>query len=125
MEYFIVREYKIAINLTHSKSGKELNKGWREDYRIQVNATHAAADSHHGGVQHLIISFNQPVHYSFCNANGASLAGGDGTNTLDIGLTYHQNGNDNIGFGDLVVTSEPGLAITGAVMTCNHDCGQH
>lgn len=97
----------------------------REDYRIQVDAKHAAADSHHGGIQQLIISFNQPVHYISCNGNGASLAGGDGSTTLTISFSYHQNGNDNIGFGDLVVTSEPGLAITGAIMTCNHDCFQH
>lgn len=36
---------------------------------------------------------------------------------LTIKLSYHQNPNDNIGFGDLVVTSDPGLAITGVSIT--------
>jgi len=97
----------------------------REDYRIQVNAAHAATDKHHSGKQTLIISFNQPVEYISCNANGASLAGGNNTNTLEIDMTYHNNASDNIGFGDLVVKSESGLAITGSELTCNHDCGQH
>ena len=96
----------------------------REDYRIQVDAHHDA--KHHSGEQRFIISFNQPVHFSFCNAQGAHVISGDGTSTLEIGLTYHNNFTENIGFGDLVVTSEAGLAITDVKMTyCNKDCGQH
>ena len=95
----------------------------REDYRIQVDAVHAA--KHHGDHQTLVISFNQPVQFSYCNGNGATLAGGDGTSTLRIDFTYHQNQNDNIGLGDLVVTSNDGLAITGAQMICGKTCGQH
>lgn len=87
----------------------------RGDYRIQVNAQHHA--DHTREAQVLTISFNLPVTYVSCNGNGASLANGDGSNTLVINLTYHQNPNDNIGFGDLVVTSEPGLAITGVSIT--------
>ena len=30
---------------------------------------------------------------------------------------YHQNPNDNIGFGDLVVKSDPGLAISSVSVT--------
>ncbi len=97
----------------------------REDYRIQVDAKHAATNNHHSGKQTLIISFNQPVEYVSCNANGAKLAGGNNTSTLTIDLTYHNNANDNIGFGDLVVKSDAGLAITGSELTCNYDCGQH
>lgn len=97
----------------------------REDYCIQVDAKHAADNNHHSGKQTLIISFNQPVEYVSCNANGATLAGGNNSNTLKIDLTYHNNGNDNIGFGDLVVRSDAGLAITGSELTCNRDCGQH
>lgn len=95
----------------------------REDYRIQVDAVHAA--KHHGDHQTLVISFNQPVQFSYCNGKGATLAGGDGTSTLRIDFTYHQNQNDNIGLGDLVVTSNDGLAITGAQMICGKTCGQH
>lgn len=87
----------------------------RGDYRIQVNGQHHA--DHTRQAQVLTISFNLPVTYVSCNGNGASLASGDGSNTLVINLTYYQNPNDNIGFGDLVVTSEPGLAITGVSIT--------
>ena len=61
----------------------------RGDYRIQVNYV----------------------------SGGAGLISGNGTLILTIKLSYHQNPNDNIGFGDLVVTSDPGLAITGVSIT--------
>lgn len=94
----------------------------RQDYRMQVNGVHAAADDHHSGQQTLILSFNQPVEY--VSSNG-TLAGGDNTTSISINYNYHNNGNDNIGLGDVVVKSEPGLACSGAILTCNHDCGQH
>ena len=94
----------------------------REDYRIQVNGVHAAGDGHHSGEQHLFLSFNQPVTYS--SSNG-TLVSGDNTSTIEIKYNYHNNGNDNIGLGDVVVTSGDGLSITGAKLTCNYDCGQH
>lgn len=94
----------------------------RGDYRIQVNGTHAALDGHHSGEQHLIITFNKPVTYS--GSNG-SLVAGNGTNTLDIRFRYHNNGGDSIGMGDVIVVADAGLAVTKAIITCNHDCGQH
>lgn len=94
----------------------------RGDCRLQVNGVHAAADGHHSGEQTLVISFNQPVTYSWSNG---SLAGGDGTETLTIVYNYHNNGNDNIGLGDLIVVANSDLAVTGATLYCNHDCGQH
>lgn len=94
----------------------------RGDYRIQVNGTHAAADGHHSGEQVLSLSFNQPVVYS--SSNGTLLSG-SGTSTIRIKYNYHNNANDNIGLGDVVVTSDPGLALIGYVLTCNYDCGQH
>lgn len=94
----------------------------RGDYRIQVDAEHRAGDSHHSGEQHLFLYFNQPVTYS--SSNG-SLVGGDNTSTIEIKYTYHSNGYDDIGLGDVYVQSEVGLAVTGAKLTCNHDCGQH
>ena len=81
----------------------------RGDYRIQVDAHHNA--DHNSNAQVLHISFNQPVVYKSCNGNGAYLQSGDGTNTLLINLSYWNNHSDNIGFGDLVVESDPGLAI--------------
>lgn len=93
----------------------------RETYVIQFDASHNATD-HHSGKQQLHISFNQPV--TFVRAQG-TLEGGDGTNTLIIGYSYHNNQVDSIGLGDLEVKSAAGLSITGCVLYCNRDCGQH
>ncbi len=87
----------------------------RGDYRIQVNGTHDA--DHTKEVQVLTICFNQPVEYVSCNGNGAKYESGNNTTVLKITLTYHQNSTDNIGFGDLVVKSDAGLAITSVSIT--------
>lgn len=84
----------------------------RGDYRIQVNGHHNA--DHTKEAQTLTISFNQNVTYV---SGGAGILSGDGTPTLKIKLSYHQNPTDNIGFGDLIVTSDAGLAITGVSIT--------
>lgn len=84
----------------------------RGDYRIQVNGQHKS--DHTKEAQVLTISFNQNVTYK---SGGAGLISGDGTTTLKVKLSYHQNPTDNIGFGDLIVTSEPGLTITGVSIT--------
>ena len=84
----------------------------RGDYRIQVNGQHHA--DHTKEAQVLTISFNQNVTYV---SGGARLISGDGTTTLKVNLSYHQNPTDNIGFGDLVVTADAGLAITGVSIT--------
>lgn len=84
----------------------------RGDYRIQVNGKHDA--DHTRESQILTISFNQNVTYV---SGGVGLISGNGTPTLKVKLGYHQNPTDNIGFGDLVVKSEPGLAITGVSIT--------
>ena len=84
----------------------------RGDYRIQVNGKHSS--DHTKEAQVLTISFNQNVTYV---SGGAGLSSGDGTPTLTIKLSYHQNPTDNIGFGDLVVTSDAGLSITGVSIT--------
>lgn len=94
----------------------------RGDYRIQVNGVHAASNGHHSGEQHLFLSFNQSVTYVTSNGE---LTSGDGTSCIEIKYNYHNNGNDNIGLGDVVVKSEPGLSVSSATLTCNYDCGQH
>lgn len=94
----------------------------RGDFRIQVDGRHAAADNHHSGEQVLILSFNKPVDY--VSSNG-TLVSGSGTSSISIEYNYHNNAYDNIGLGDVVVTADAGLAVTGAVITCNYDCGQH
>lgn len=94
----------------------------RGDYRIQVNGIHSASDGHHSGKQVLTLSFNIPVTYK--DSNG-TLVAGDGSNTLKIEYSYHNNGNDNIGLGDVIVEADQGLAVIGSILDCNHDCGQH
>lgn len=94
----------------------------RGDYRIQVDAKHAADDKHHSGKQVLVLSFNMPVTYS--SSNG-TLESGDGSSTLRIAFSYHNNAHDNIGCGDVIVVADAGLAVTNAKMECNYDCGQH
>ncbi len=84
----------------------------RGDYRIQVNGKHNA--DHTKEEQILTISFNQNVTYV---SGGESLISGSGTPTLQVKLKYHQNPSDNIGFGDLIVTADAGLAITGVSIT--------
>ena len=84
----------------------------RGDYRIQVDGKHSS--DHTKEKQVLTISFNQNVTYV---SGGAGLISGNGTPTLKVKLSYHQNPNDNIGFGDLCVTSDAGLAITGVSIT--------
>ncbi|MGN0361462.1 MAG: hypothetical protein ACI4ET_01330 [Bilifractor sp.] len=84
----------------------------RGDYRIQVTGVHQA--DHTKETQWLHISFNMPVTYG---SSGGTLVSGDGTATLLIQYQYHQNPSDNIGLGDLVVTADPGLAITSVSIT--------
>lgn len=92
----------------------------RGDYRLQIDAQHNA--DHTCSAQTLYVTFNQPVTYKYCNGNGATLISGNGTNTLEIGLTYWNNPTDHIGIGDFVVESDEGLAFVSASMTDN---GQH
>ena len=84
----------------------------REDYRIQVDAVHNA--DHTNNAQTLTLSFNQDVTYV---SSQGTLASGQTGRVLVINYTYHNNERENIGLGDVVVTSEAGLAITGASMT--------
>lgn len=93
---------------TASASIHQTPQTGRGDYRIQVNGQHRS--DHTKETQVLTISFNQNVTYV---SGGAGLISGNGTPTLTIRLSYHQNPTDNIGFGDLVVTSDAGLSITG------------
>lgn len=90
----------------------------RGDYRIQVDGVHAG--DHDPSVryaQKLWISFNMNVTYVSCNDKDDNLISGDGTSALEIALSYTQNNTDTIGFGDLIVTADVGLAITGVKIT--------
>lgn len=94
----------------------------RGDYRIQVNGVHAAGNGHHSGNQKLELNFNLPVIYK--GSNG-TLISGSGSSSILIDYYYHNNGNDNIGLGDVIVEAEAGLADPDAALYCNYDCGQH
>ena len=98
--------YTVTTNI-HQKP--ETGRG---DYRIQVDGVHAA--DHTREAQTLTITFNQEVTYS--SSNGTLVGSKTGT-TISIGYTYHQNPNDNIGLGDLVVVSNPGLEVVSAKIT--------
>ena len=85
----------------------------RGDYRIQVDARHDAAD-HNSNKQRLVLSFNQNVEYQ--GSGGEKVGELTVGNTVTIDYSYWNNHTDNIGAGDVIVTSDPGLAITDAVM---------
>lgn len=80
--------------------------GGQGTYRIQVNGIHNA--DHTKEAQTLTITFNQSVKYE--SSQGTLTSAATGT-TLVINYKYHQNPQDNIGLGDLVVTSGAGLVI--------------
>ena len=84
----------------------------RGDYRIQINGIHNA--DHTKESQILVINFNMSVEY--VSSNG-SLISGNGSTALQIKLSYHQNPNDNIGMGDLVVKADSGLSIVSVNIT--------
>ena len=84
----------------------------RGDYRIQINGVHKS--DHTKESQILTISFNIPVEY--ISSNG-SLISGNGSTVLHIRLNYHQNPNDNIGMGDLIVKADSGLSVIGVNIT--------
>ena len=84
----------------------------RGDYRIQLNAVHNA--DHTNNAQILTITFNQDVKY--VSSNG-SLGFGDNTSTLTVNFGYYQNGCDNVGLGELVVTANEGLEVVRVLLT--------
>ena len=84
----------------------------RGDYRIQINGKHTS--DHTRDKQILTVEFNQPVTFKWSQG---TLIGGDGSAIIEIELYYHQNPNDNIGFGDLTVESDPGLEILSVNIT--------
>ena len=97
-----------------------------EVYVIQVDGKHAAADGHHSSERSVIINFNLPVSYVSSNAKEVS---GDGTTSLKLVYVdgyngaYHNNGEDNIGLGQLKIKADAGLAIVSVGTDyCNHVC---
>lgn len=95
-------------------------EGGRTNYCIQVNAAHDA--DHHGTAQILTLHFNLPI--SYVSSNGSYMSG-NGTTELKIAYAYHANFTENHGLGDVYVTADAGLSITGASLACNTICAQH
>ena len=62
----------------------------------------------------LTINFNMPVEYVASNGN---LINGNGSAVLQIKFTYHQNPNDNIGMGDLIIKADSGLSVVSVNIT--------
>lgn len=84
----------------------------RDTYCVHVEGEHHA--DHTREAQTLTLTFNQPVTYS---SSKGTLAGADTGTMLVINYGYHQNPTDNIGLGDVYVTSDAGLAVTGVSIT--------
>jgi hypothetical protein len=106
--------YTVEANITQSP---EVGRG---TYVIHASARHAA--SHHSGIQTLTLTFNQVVTFVKCSASHDSVSG-SGSASLVITYSYHNNGGDYIGLGDIEVIADAGLAIMGADLDCNQDCG--
>lgn len=82
------------------------------EYRIQVNARHNA--NHSNNKQIVTILFNQPVNYKY---SSGILKSGNNTSKIILEYNYFQNPKDNIGFGDLVIDSNPNLSIESVIIT--------
>lgn len=90
----------------------------RSDFRIQLNAHHA--DDHTCTTETLTITFNQPVTFKECYGDGAAYQSGNGTNTLVMTFTYLANPSQNVGIGDIIVESDPGLELVSTSMVGNN-----
>ena len=73
------------------------------------------AASHTCSQQLLTLGFNQSVEYSSSNGTPVLTSGPE----IKIAFSYWNNPKDNIGMGDVIVTSEAGLSVTYAYMTDN------
>lgn len=101
-------------------------------YTIQIDGRHEATDNHHSTERTVVLSFNQAVNYVSSNAANVS---GSGTAALTLTYingvngSYHNNGTDNIGLGQLCVKTngtDTGLEILNIYCTsCNKQCDQH
>jgi len=101
---------------TCSASITQRPEGGRQNYVIRVNGRHNASDGHTSSSQTLVLVFNQAVTY--VSSNG-SYVSGNGTNTLTINYSYWNNAYDNIGLGDVYVTSADGLSNPSATLIDN------
>lgn len=100
----------------------------RNNYKFQINGDHHAVDGHHSTLRTVVVEFNQPVYYVSSLAEDVT---GSGSPVLVLTYergngSYHNNAIENIGLGDLVVTSGEGLEATKIYCSyCNNTCDQH
>lgn len=83
------------------------------NYRYMIEATHNS--EHTTDNEILTLTFNEPVTY--LSSEGALLSG-NGTTTLQLGLTRHLNYNDNLGFLVRVTCESDSLGLVSARMQC-------
>lgn len=90
----------------------------RGNYCIQINGRHdsTGSDRHTNDAQTITVTFNQNVTHS----SGGRLQSGNGTTTLVLAYTYHNNATDNIGLGDLYVESSAGLSVISVTISDGH-----
>ncbi|MCR5635282.1 MAG: hypothetical protein K6F90_08200 [Lachnospiraceae bacterium] len=72
-------------------------------YKLQVDGKHNA--DHTREAQILTVNFNEYVTFISCNGQLVSPTDGKESKQIVIKYNYHQNPTDNIGLGDLVVTT--------------------
>ena len=88
----------------------------RDDYRIQTDGYHDNTDNHFSNI-HITYHFNQTVTFSFCN--GGSLVGSATGTSITIERNIGtKNAHESLGLGDVVVTSGPGLVLSGVSWVC-------
>jgi hypothetical protein len=85
----------------------------RENYCIQVNGAHHG--DHTTNHQTLYLVFNQQVQYVSSQGSPVISSG----TTIAISYGYHNNPTDNVGLGDVYVTSDPGLSVVKAYIIDN------
>lgn len=91
----------------------------RGTYCIQLNGKHnsSGSDRHTNDAQTVTVNFNQAVTYT---SSGGTLKSGNGTTSLVLTYSYHQNSVDNVGLGSLYVESEAGLSLVSVVISDGH-----
>lgn len=81
----------------------------RGTYVIQIDAVHNSKDNHCSNAQEIRITFNNEIEYI---SSDADIAFKDTARSIVLKYGYFNNPHDNIGLGNLYVTSNKGLEIT-------------
>ena len=90
----------LSINITHNENNLTYTINSKSELNIEIEYSNETV---------VIFEFTYE-NITYKSSNGTLASAETGT-TLVINYTYHQNPQDNIGLGDLVVTSGAGLAV--------------